>query len=133
MSRGLGRVENHIVSEIAKHEQPDRFGRVGKTPLCITSWEVAWAYHPGYATSDGAWGWTPTRAQRKAAIRAMHSFVRKFPRFGLIGGQGRAMLYLYDTTDPKSLHFARCKAFNKTRKFVCWRDAEKTYHAAGQD
>ena len=40
--------------------------------------------------------WTPTRAQRKAMIRAMRSFVTKFPQYALMGGMGRKPLYLYD-------------------------------------
>ena len=49
--------------------------------------------------------------------RAMHSFVRKFPEYGLIGGKGRAGgLYLYERNDPQSAMAAKLRA--QTRYFV---------------
>ena len=43
----------------------------------------------------------------------MHSFVRKFPQFALLGGQGRKKLYLYDTTDPDSVLWAQMTVASK--------------------
>jgi hypothetical protein len=43
----------------------------------------------------------------------MHSFVRKFPQFALMGGQGRADLLLYDTTDLESIAWAKAHVINR--------------------
>src|SRR5919198_6401176 len=40
----------------------------------------------------------PTRAEYVSTLRAMHSFVRKFPKYALIGGKGGTPLVLCDTS-----------------------------------
>ena len=70
----------------------------------------------GYANYEIYRNWEPSRAQKLAVSRAMNSFVRKFPQFALMGGQGRKRLYLYDTTNPESIAWA--KASVKSRKMV---------------
>jgi hypothetical protein len=48
----------------------------------------------------------PTRAEYVSVYRAMHSFVRKFPQYALIGGKGRTPLYLYEPDNPRSARTA---------------------------
>lgn len=65
------------------------------------------------------WGWErdppsdddlePTPAQNKAVVRAMHTLVSKLPQYGLIGGQGRTHLYLYDKTNILSVAAAQSR------------------------
>jgi hypothetical protein len=54
-----------------------------------------------------------------AVNRAMKSFVRKFPRFALAGGQGRKRLFLYDTANPNSVAWAQAAVAHK-RGFVAY-------------
>jgi hypothetical protein len=58
---------------------------------------------------QGAWLKTfePSNAQRKSMIRALHSFVRKFPQYALMGGTGRKSLLLYEPGDPVSAAWAK--------------------------
>ena len=74
------------------------------------------------AARAGAAG-SQRRARDGASSRAMNSFVRKFPQFALMGGQGRKRLYLYDTTNPESIAWA--KASVKSRKFVARCEVKK--------
>jgi hypothetical protein len=81
---------------------------------------VGTAYRPSFV-----WDWTPTRAQRGMVVRAMRRFVqRHHPRYGLMGGEGRRPLWLYDTTDPRSRHWLEVR-FRKGG-FVSWSDAKRT-------
>jgi hypothetical protein len=114
MSRGLGCIERQIQSEILRELTP----KANHTPCVhISSWDVVNdAFHPGYANYEIYWNWKPSRAQMLAVSRAMNSFVRKFPRFAVMGGQGRKRLYLYDRTDPMSVAWA--KASVETKGFV---------------
>jgi hypothetical protein len=48
-----------------------------------------------------------------SAVRAMHSFVRKYPRYALLGGQGQKLLFLYDTTDTRSVRWAQASVLSK--------------------
>jgi hypothetical protein len=95
MGRGSGRIERGIQSLIEKEQS-----RENRMAVLISSWVIAGQVFrpPGWC-----WNWHPTEAERKAVARAMHSFVRKFPQFALLGGHGRKRLYLYDTTDPDSV------------------------------
>ena len=114
MSRGLGRIEWQIQKSILKEQM-----RIDGTSPCvhISSWNVVIdVFHPGYANYEIYRNWEPSRAQKLAVSRAMNSFVRKFPQFALMGGQGRKRLYLYDTTNPESIAWA--KASVKSRKMV---------------
>ena len=79
MSRGLGRIERTIQEAIRRDETSE----IG---VLISSWHVVGdVFHPGYATNEHL-SWEPSRTQQAAVARAMRSFVRKFPRFALMGG-----------------------------------------------
>jgi hypothetical protein len=58
--------------------------------------------------------------------RAMHSFVRKFPEYGLVGGKGRGILYLYEVADPLSAFWARLSV---ARGFVSRSEAQRLMEA----
>jgi hypothetical protein len=59
---------------------------------------------------------TPSRSQLNSAIRAMHSFVRKFPQYGLISGVGRGRLAIYERGDELSAMWAKLN--NQHRSLV---------------
>jgi hypothetical protein len=46
-------------------------------------------------------------------IRAMHSFVAKYPQYALMGGMGRKPLYLYELDDPKSIAWAEASVHER--------------------
>ena len=129
MSRGLGRIERMIAAKIASDAAyPIAFH--------LNSGQLATAvYRPKYSGAGpgnpgSLWGWKPTPAQRVAASRAMHSFVRKHQQYALAGGQGRKRLYLYDTADPVSVMWAKLSV--ERRGFVCQSDARKALGAGGE-
>jgi hypothetical protein len=93
----------------------------------VHSWEVA--YYE-YATNNSL-DWEPTHAQHVTVVRAMHSFVRKFPQYGLIGGKGHKMLYLYDRDDPLSVRRAEYSV--SSRKVVSVSDARKSLERDAQE
>jgi hypothetical protein len=112
MSRGLGRIERTIQEAIRRDETSE----IG---VLISSWHVVGdLFHPGYATNEHL-SWEPSRTQQAAVARAMRSFVRKFPRFALMGGQGRKRLFLYDTTDPDSVAWAQANLASRTPVPYC--------------
>jgi hypothetical protein len=79
MSRGLGRIEQAII-DILEDEEAYYFN----DPSAAEDLAIA-IYH-----SKG-----PTRPQRLAVLRAMHSVVRKYPdRYALAGGKGREPLWI---------------------------------------
>jgi hypothetical protein len=95
MSRGLGHIERQILEQL---EEAKQFGG------CI--------FTESRAITAGAFGHNdPTRAQRLSVVRAMHSFVWKFPRYALCGGQGQRVLFLYDKTDPKTVAWVQDSGF----------------------
>jgi hypothetical protein len=95
MSRGLGRIERIILKEIEQTKQSNK-----PQPVRVHSWGLVCGLAD---TIDERGRWQdPPRATRKAVTRAMHSFVRKFPQYALMGGQGRRILYLYEPGDPLS-------------------------------
>jgi hypothetical protein len=101
MSKGLGRIEREIAREI-EHMTTGQF----PLPVRVTTWNVAVEFAP--RTNAGMpTGWRPSAALRKAAVRAMRSFVRKHQQYALTGGKGRKQLILYDATDPVSVIWAR--------------------------
>jgi hypothetical protein len=105
MSKGMGRVERAIMQEITRA----MYGAHPR-PVCVSSWDVANdAYEP--RPLGTALYWKPSRTQRQAAARAMHSFINKYPQYALMGGQGRKDLYLYEHDDPVSVGQAqkRCR------------------------
>ena len=101
MSKGLGRIERWIQKKIFEEQTRD--------PNCvlISSGRVGDLFHPGYSDYKVYSNWKQSRAQKLSVVRAMHSFVKKFPQFALMGGQGRKRLFLYDTADPLSVAWAK--------------------------
>src|SRR5229473_1210393 len=100
MNRGLGRVEQSILQKVT---EPGFRGE--KPTVHVSTWHVMDCF-PKASRPGFAWGgFVNEKAARKAAVRAMHSFVRKFPQYGLMGGKGRSKLYLYDRTDPVSVRW----------------------------
>jgi hypothetical protein len=117
MSKGLGRIEQAIHAEVAKGLLVDPWtGAPGV--VHVSSWnvlvEVFRVYDPA-----GRFCYEFTKAQRLSVTRAMHSYVRKHPRFALTGGQGRKRLFLYDTTDPKSVDWARASVAARRVVALC--------------
>jgi|SRR6516162_3133395 len=96
MSRGLGRIERWIEAEIIAKKVKGRSVHADSLGL---------AYNYKDYKSDPP-DWKPSLAQRGAVVRAMHSYVRKFPQYALMGGKGRKMLYLYEPSDPVSTIWA---------------------------
>jgi hypothetical protein len=107
MSRGLGYIERIIASEVETAKATD-------TPVCETPWELACR-----CFSEPEWEWRPTIGQRKAVRRALHSFVRKFPQYALMGGRGRKSLFLYDTADADSVAWATAQVNNRMPVPLC--------------
>jgi hypothetical protein len=127
MSRGPGRLERAISLSISRHEASVAGGR-SEAPWTLSSWTLVWdAYH----SRDGghSFGWTPTRAQRGMVVRAMRRFVQRHPRYGLMGGEGRRPLWLFDTTDPRSRQWLEVR-FRKGG-FVSWSDAKRAIITEG--
>jgi hypothetical protein len=113
MSKGLGRIERHIQDKIKARR---------KASVLISSRQVLDVFQPSSVRPSNvidifgasSWlDWEPSRAQRLSAVRAMHSFVRKYPRYALLGGQGQKLLFLYDTTDTRSVRWAQASVLSK--------------------
>jgi hypothetical protein len=114
MSRRLGRIENAILADIERTKKINP-RRGDPSTVHLHSWGVLNdCFHPRDGLAHP--GWEPTMAQRKSVTRAMRSFVRKFPRYALIGGRGRKMLYLYELADPVSVMWAKLSV--ERREFV---------------
>src|SRR5215813_15198117 len=86
MSRGLGRIERAIVALIEDPgNQYDQRWAASDLAVAI------------YRPEDRP----PTRAERVAVLRAMHSLAQKYPhKVALTGGKGREDLWLYRPSDP---------------------------------
>lgn len=142
MSRGLGRIERAILAQIEREKQSNermlaRLSTMQVDPslerlldqhmeterqgaVLVSSWYLLCDL---YSPKDTwSFGWAPSNAQRKAVTRAMHSFVRKFPQYALMGGQGRKRLYLYEPANPVSAMWAKLTV--ERRKFVSRVEAE---------
>jgi hypothetical protein len=103
MSQGLGRLEQHILSEIAKAHAPNPYTGTPGTVL-LNSWTLARdLFQPGSYPG----GWTPSQKHFHSVIRAMRGFVRKFPQYALTAGKGRKRLYLFQPNDPLSATWAK--------------------------
>lgn len=122
MSRGLGRLERGILAAIEKHKARDGLAFVAPEILAKMKADPNWRCHVEELRRPSPTLFNTvylhnlchprpvsepyralTLAQRKAIVRAMHSFVRKFPQYALIGGKGReAVLWLYEPGDPLS-------------------------------
>jgi hypothetical protein len=105
MSKGLGHIERAIQHAI---ERSDAIG--GVMPVLVSSWGLCFDVFNRPATL----GYVPTTAQRKAVVRAMHSFVRKKQQYALTGGQGRRDLFLYEPDDPMSAMRAKMTVERKS-------------------
>jgi len=115
MSKGLGRIERVIQKQIEDDQKREM-------PVKIGSWRVIHdTFHPPDGNGDpeiyrANLRWSPTRAQKLTVVRAMHSFVRKFSEFGLLGGKGRHRLILYDRTDRWSVAWVLADLHKRTRR-----------------
>jgi hypothetical protein len=104
VSRGLGRIEQAILRAIEKHKVDSRGAPI---PLRLTSWHLVSECFPELFSTTTWSHPPPTLAQQKTISRAMHSLVRKFPEYALMGGNGRKRLCLYEPADPMSVLWAR--------------------------
>ena len=95
MSRGLGRIGQAIAANIAYVNK--RTGRPIPVHIICPCDLLRDVYNPA-SLNDAVF----TTAERKAVVRAMHGFVRRHPQYALAGGQGRALLVLYEPGDPLS-------------------------------
>jgi hypothetical protein len=68
----------------------ERQGRLRGRPVCLSSWDFAYDV-----------------AHRKAVLRAMHSFARKWPQYALSGGNGQKPLVLYEPASELGALWAR--------------------------
>ena len=117
-----GKIERAIATEIARAAKPS-FG--GVSSVLIRSRQlVDEVYRPKGGSGGWDWDWKPMPAQRKGVVRAMHSFVRKHQQYALAGGQGHRELYLYDTTDPVSVMWAKLNAERRQRNPLSRSDAQ---------
>ena len=82
MSRGLDRLEQAIAATIERQRQAHREVRVTIGDIVGDAYPHRWVKGDFVDTDPSP------RAHLVAAHRAMHSFVRKHPEFGLIGGKG---------------------------------------------
>jgi hypothetical protein len=121
MSRGLGVIERLILGEIATAKRLVIDGEPGTVLLNSSTLSVDDTL-PGHPVAC-ALQWTPPPARRKAVLRAMHSFVRKFPQYALMGGQGRRKLYLYEPADPLSTLWAELNVNRRRRNPISFCEA----------
>src|SRR5919109_5175259 len=110
----LGRIERRILEFVERDEDLVRAGQ-GFGADEIVSVVYGWPHlHP-------------TRAEYVSTLRAMHSFVRKFPKYALIGGKGGKPLVLYDTSYPQSVAAAK-EATEPLRSPQSKREAKGRWH-----
>ena len=136
MSTRWGPIERVIFAEIERHRNPPN-PALGATPVLVSSWEVVSGYYRPQVDLSSA-GWSPTLAQQKNVVRAMHSFVFKHPQYALAGGNGRKRLYLYEPADRMSALRARLAAehrgpveFREVRQIVAAEDDNEMRNARG--
>jgi hypothetical protein len=116
VSKGLGKWEREILAAV------EAIGLDGeRVHAAVTVHDIT-----------RAWDLSPTNAKRKAAIRAMHSFARKFPQYALMGGNGRKPLMLYDRDDPISVRHAELVITKRGRNsdFVSFGEAADSLAAS---
>jgi hypothetical protein len=126
MSRGLGIAERAVAACIARCKRRDAqkdavYICAGEEPpptvVNVTPWGVCIQLNPSSPSR-------PTESQLKAAKRAMHSFVRKFPEYGLmISKGGRGHLCLYERGDRLSA--MRAKLTSQSGSHVSLPEASK--------
>src|SRR5262249_24102504 len=89
MSRGLGRIERAIVAILKSR------GIYNRSTDAFDAWHLAESIYD----NDDA----PTRTQRLAILRGMHSLAHKFPkRYAITGGKGTTPLYLSRVKRPQA-------------------------------
>jgi hypothetical protein len=88
----------------------------------VTSWAVIFRC---YGPSGWMGDWRPTVAQHKTVTHAMHSFVRKFPQYALMGGQGRRLLHLYERADPMSVLWVELNVARRGGNPISYQDARQ--------
>jgi hypothetical protein len=86
----LGRIERRILEFVERDEDLVRAGQGFGADEIVSVVYGCWPHRH------------PTRAEYVSTLRAMHSFVRKFPKYALIGGKGGTPLVLYDTSYPQT-------------------------------
>jgi hypothetical protein len=104
MNKDLGPIERYIAAEVAKAKMSPC--STDRSVLLLSSRTLACSC-PLFDRDPSGRQWTLSAHQRQAIVRAMHSFVRKYPKFALIGGKGRKQLYLYEPGDPLSALWAK--------------------------
>lgn len=112
MSRGPGALERFIEAVAGE----------GQYPWSTTELANDYFDPPDRHYSEPDYMATPT--QRSSVLRAMHSFVRKHPEFGLMGGKGRSNLYLYRKDDPLSEVWAKLRLANSEAARIRLENAE---------
>jgi hypothetical protein len=108
MSRGLGVLERAVAKAIARCRKDYGVDDIhvtlgmkpGPKPVMVTPRHVCMIL----CAIDGE---KPSPTRLRAATRAMHSFVRKSPQYGLISGTGRGRLALYERGDELSAMWAK--------------------------
>jgi hypothetical protein len=118
MTRGLGRIERAILANIASSKRNAAIGagqveradvslKDDDSSVHITAWTLVHeCFGPRNALESG---WTPSRSQIKACMRAMHSIARKFPQYAIIARRGPKGIVLYEIADPVSMLRAKCE------------------------
>jgi hypothetical protein len=120
-----GKIERAIAKEIANAAKLDAAG-MPRTVL-VHSWSLTHTVFRDYHNPEQGWDWEPSLAQRKAVTRAMRSFVRKHQQYALTGGQGRRLLYLYDTADPLSVIWAKLNVERRQRNPISRSEANRIF------
>jgi hypothetical protein len=133
MSRGLGHIERAIAAEIVRAARPPHqlAVHIGSHQLTDTVYRPKENSGAGFGNPGTKWTWEPNLVQRKATVRAMHSFVRKHQQYALAGGQGRKRLYLYDTADPVSVMWAKLSV--ERQNFVSQSEAKKALNPGADE
>jgi hypothetical protein len=119
MSKGLGKIERYIKELIYNCLNPQYGPKSDLSFVNVRTWDVIHVFHPGYDNYKGYINWSPTRYQKQAAVRAMHSFVRKNPQYALAGGKGRKSLFLYDPATPLSVAWMKGSLVSRGRLTLC--------------
>jgi hypothetical protein len=136
VSRGLGLIERAVAACIAgckrSNDHADLYIQMGAEPpppvVHVTAWGVC------VQLSGNTWdSKRPTEAQLKAAKRAMHSFVRKHPQYGVAVGRGRGTTCLYEQGDRMSAMLAKLNSQTSRRVSHADAMAALAHVEAGRD
>ena len=114
MSRGLGAMERAVAKAIAQCRKRDE----GRDAILAAHGQPS-APRPVLVTPRNVCdAKPPSRAQLNSAARAMRSFVRKFPQYGLISGVGRGRLTLYERGDELSAMWAKLNSQRQNHEIL---------------